>query len=64
MEDQMIGVRHERNRLLSLCDWTQVADAPLSAEQKTAWAAYRQHLRDLPENCSTPAEVVWPMHPE
>ena len=27
-----------------------MADSPLSAEDKTAWANYRTYLRDLPAN--------------
>ena len=38
-------VRLWRNSELARTDWTQVADAPVDA---TAWATYRQALRDLP----------------
>ena len=38
------NVREERDRLLAKSDWTQLPDAPVD---KTAWAAYRQLLRDL-----------------
>jgi len=34
-----------RNDELSASDWTQLAD---STANKTAWATYRQALRDLP----------------
>jgi hypothetical protein len=34
-----------RNRELAASDWTQLPDAPVD---KTAWATYRQALRDLP----------------
>jgi hypothetical protein len=60
---QMEQLRAERNNKLSLCDWTQVADAPLSVEQKAAWAAYRQELRDLPENTEDAANPEWPSQP-
>lgn len=53
-------IRAERNFLLSQSDWTQLADAPLSPEQKQAWAVYRQALRDVPSSFATPEEVVWP----
>jgi hypothetical protein len=42
------ALRAKRNALLSECDWTQVADAPLSDEKKEAWLAYRKAVRDLP----------------
>ena len=54
------AVRRERDRLLAACDWTQVADAPVDA---AAWAAYRQALRDVPQDYATPDAVVWPTIP-
>lgn len=36
-----------RNTKLDNTDWTQLADVPLTADCKTAFAAYRQALRDL-----------------
>jgi hypothetical protein len=56
-------VRAERDRLLSVCDWTQVADAPLAADEREAWADYRQALRDVPQDFATPDDVVWPTAP-
>jgi len=43
-------LRKLRNAFLRDSDWTQFSDSPLSAEQKQAWATYRQALRDLPAN--------------
>lgn len=54
------ALRAERNRLLSISDWTQVADAPVD---QAAWAAYRQSLRDLTSQAGFPATVVWPVAP-
>tara|TARA_R110000824_G_scaffold72830_1_gene185601 strand:- start:78 stop:311 length:234 start_codon:yes stop_codon:yes gene_type:complete len=45
----------ERNNLLAVSDWTQVADNPIS--NKAAWATYRQTLRDFPATW-TPANTV------
>lgn len=53
-------VRRERDRLLAASDWTQVADAPVDS---AAWAVYRQALRDIPQDFTTPDEVVWPTAP-
>lgn len=36
-----------RNTKLDNTDWTQLGDVPLTADCKTAFAAYRQALRDL-----------------
>jgi hypothetical protein len=47
-----------RNQRLTESDWTQVADAPLTEEQKDAWKNYRQELRDLPENITDPKPLV------
>ena len=45
-DDQKLEqVRLWRNAQLARTDWTQVADAPVDT---SAWAAYRQALRDLP----------------
>ena len=56
-------LREERNRLLTSCDWTQGADSPLDSDQKPAWAAYRQALRDVPEQQGFPYDVIWPTQP-
>jgi hypothetical protein len=57
---QSANVRKRRNKLLSASDWTQVADAPVD---QAAWAAYRQALRDIPQQEGFPATVVWPTQP-
>lgn len=53
-------VRKDRNKLLSDSDWTQVADAPVD---KTAWATYRQALRDITSQSGFPWTVEWPEQP-
>lgn len=63
-EQQEMQVRAQRNSLLTFCDWTQLADAPLTTEQKQEWAEYRQALRDIPEQTGFPDAVVWPSAPE
>ena len=57
--DPMQGIRIHRNNLLALSDWTQLPDAPVD---KTAWATYRQELRDLPETIDI-NNPVWPVSP-
>jgi hypothetical protein len=56
-------IRARRDRILANCDWTQMADSPLSDQTKTKWATYRQKLRDLTETYSDPNKVVWPVSP-
>ena len=58
-----VHIRIKRNELLAQSDWTQLADAPLTAEQKNAWTVYRQALRDVPSSFATPEEVIWPTTP-
>lgn len=53
--------RIERDKLLTACDWTQVADAPVDS---AAWAVYRQELRDVPEQEGFPENIIWPTEPE
>ena len=62
----MASLRDKRNTLLVSSDWTQYTDSPLDDEVKTAWATYRQQLRDLPETVSDAdlAEPTWPEAPE
>jgi hypothetical protein len=56
-------LRAERNRRLAASDWTQLVDSHLSQEKKDAWAAYRQELRDLPDEVTDPTQVEWPLDP-
>jgi hypothetical protein len=60
-------LRNQRDQLLTQSDWTQMADSPLSDEQKAAWAAYRQQLRELPANILADIEnwfdIVFPTRP-
>lgn len=63
-------LRIMRDKLLSMSDWTQIPDAPLTETQKIVWQTYRQQLRDLPENIQDPKPLVlnsshsdWPISP-
>ena len=56
-------LRQKRNLLLSECDWTQLVDTPLTAEQRQEWATYRQALRDLPSTTQDLANPTWPTKP-
>jgi len=60
LEQEAEEVRTQRDALLKDSDWTQVSDAPVD---QSAWANYRQALRDLPEQEGFPQEVVWPQIP-
>lgn len=56
-------MRKGRGQELTNSDWTQLADAPLSPEQRTAWSQYRQDLRDITTQATFPWQVTWPTKP-
>jgi hypothetical protein len=61
--DRMAYLRHVRDLLIGLTDWTQAADSPLTVEQRAVWATYRQALRDLPQAYSGDGQIPWPVAP-
>ena len=59
---QAAAVRIERDRLLTISDWTQMPDNNLAT--KANWATYRQALRDLPSQSGFPWDVHMPEQPK
>lgn len=59
-DEQATAVRADRDKRLADTDWTQVSDAPVDA---SAWATYRQSLRDVPSQNGFPWDVTWPEKP-
>jgi hypothetical protein len=57
------AVRVDRNGRLSGSDWTALADSPLSGVEEAAWFAYRQSLRDVPQDHDDPTDITWPEPP-
>jgi hypothetical protein len=57
------NVRNQRDKLLSETDWTQLIDSPFSNDTNGVWQAYRQALRDVPQQEGFPFNVVWPKAP-
>ena len=55
--------RAQRDKMLLETDWTQVLDAPIDADTREAYRAYRQALRDIPEQERFPEVIVWPALP-
>jgi hypothetical protein len=55
-----VSARSERDGLLLTSDWTQVDDSPVD---KSAWAIYRQLLRDIPSQEGFPNTITWPTKP-
>jgi len=58
--EQAKSVRATRTEKLKDCDWTQIAD---STADKTAWATYRQALRDITGQAGFPWTITWPDAP-
>ena len=52
-EDSVVLKSYRSSELFD-SDWTQGADSPLDSSTKTAWATYRQGLRDLPASANWP----------
>lgn len=61
-EDAADAARDYRNALLEACDNMMVPDRP--GVNVEAWMAYRQALRDVPEQEGFPINIVWPEKPE
>ncbi len=60
-------IRAQRDRKLTLSDWTQLPDAVITEEEKVQWATYRQSLRNLPANneeIEFIADITWPLPPQ
>jgi hypothetical protein len=55
------NIRNMRDVKLTECDWTQAKDIPNSIS--SAWATYRQALRDVPSQEGFPFNVTWPNTP-
>jgi hypothetical protein len=60
--EQAKAVRADRNQKLGQTDWTQGKD--IADNISTAWATYRQALRDVPSQAGFPWTVQWPTQPE
>lgn len=62
-QEKLASIRLQRDKRLLNSDWTQLLDAP-SYINKEAWAAYRQLLRDLPNQPDLNLNLPnWPMPP-
>lgn len=53
-----------RDGMLQACDYRMMPDYPCSEESRAAWAAYRQALRDVPQQEGFPDRVEWPQAPD
>lgn len=60
LEATAAEARARRNNLLAASDWTMVSDAPVD---HSAWATYRQALRDITTQGGFPETINWPTAP-
>ena len=57
-------IRRHRDRLLAASDWVVTRATETGAPVPPAWVAYRQALRDVPEQPGFPLDIVsWPDMP-
>ena len=54
------AVRAERDSLIAATDYLMESDYPITPERRQAVAAYRQALRDVPQQSGFPYDVVFP----
>lgn len=57
------NARTQRDRLLSECDWVVIKSLESGQAIPSEWAAYRQALRDLPQQAGFPTSITWPVKP-
>lgn len=56
-------LRKSRNAALTACDYAVLPDYPLSDADRASVTAYRQALRDIPDQGADPDAVQWPQKP-
>ena len=57
------SVRTQRDSLLAQTDYLLMPDYPITEENLVEIKAYRQALRDIPEQEGFPENVIWPVVP-
>ena len=62
-EELAAQIRSERNNLLTNTDKYMIVDYPLTEKEKESIRAYRQSLRDIPQQKGFPNEIEWPEKP-
>jgi hypothetical protein len=63
-EEKAQLVRDERDGLLFMTDWVVSRAYEFGEAVPAVWVAYRQALRDVPEQEGFPENVVWPDKPQ
>lgn len=63
-EKKAVLIRQQRDDLLLATDYMMMPDYTMSDAERDALKAYRQALRDVPEQPDFPNSVVWPIKGE
>ena len=63
IEELSNEIRRNRDRELNVTDKFMTMDYPISDEYRNVLRAYRQALRDIPQQEGFPENVVWPDKP-
>ena len=58
------AARTERDARLAACDWITVRALELAEPAPPDWLAYRQALRDVPDQPGFPTAIEWPTAPD
>jgi hypothetical protein len=62
-EEQASSIRSERDQKLFGSDWVVIRSIETEVPEIELWKAYRQALRDVPQQAGFPWAVVWPARP-
>lgn len=62
-EQRAAHARGERDARLRACDWMTLRALERGEPMPSAWAAYRQALRDVPAQSGFPDVINWPEVP-
>lgn len=62
-EEYAAEAREKRNALIAETDYLVMPDYPLPDDKRQAVLAYRQALRDVPEQAGFPRQIDWPVKP-
>lgn len=59
-----VNARGQRNGLLQACDLVVIRSYEAGVPVPAEWVAYRQALRDVPQQPGFPENITWPVKPE
>ncbi len=62
-EAMAVQARKKRDELMAASDFRVAVDYPAMDKERNGWIAYRQALRDVPEQSGFPQTISWPTPP-